>query len=387
MVKILDTTLREGEQTPGVYLNSHIKKAVAEMLDQLGVDIIEAGHPAVSTDVKEAVYQISSLGTKALIGAHARTIKEDVDQALECGAKFLGIFFCVSEKRLIHMNQSIYQAIEKISKTVAYAREKSPDLKIRYTPEDTVRSEWKNVIPVSVEAVRAGADIISIADTTGYMIPGTDRNFSTYIHRFREELGKKDLFPQIAIHCHNDRGLALSNAIDGYRAGADIIDASVMGLGERAGIVDLASLLSVLRADFKEGRHWQLDLLPGMYRLVSQYSGIPVPANFPITGKNAFTHCAGVHTQAAIRNPVRYQSLSPEIFGRQTEVALDHMSGQSTIVYALAKIGIKHPSDKLIRSVLSKVKEVGKLGRTVDLDELKFIVRFLTPNQHPGAAL
>jgi len=387
MVKILDTTLREGEQTPGVFLDSHIKKAVAEMLDQLGVDIIEVGHPAVSNDIKETVCQISSLRTKALIGAHARTVKKDVDLALECGVKFLGIFFCVADRRLAQMEQSVNQAIDKISKTIAYAQEINPDLKIRYTPEDTVRSEWKNVIHVSSEAVRAGADIISIADTTGYMIPGTDRSLYTYTQRLRDELAKKDLFPQIAIHCHNDRGLALSNAIDGYRAGADIIDASVMGLGERAGIVDLASLLSVLHTDFKEGSNWQLDLLPSMYQLVSQYSGIPVPDNFPITGKNAFTHCAGVHTQAALRNPVHYQSLTPERFGRKTDIALDHMSGQSTIAYALAKIGIINPSEKLIRSVLFKVKEVGKLGRTVDLDELKFIVRFLVPNEHSGATL
>lgn len=387
MVKILDTTLREGEQTPGVFLDSHIKKAVAEMLDQLGVDIIEVGHPAVSNDIKKTVCQISSLRTKALIGAHARTVKKDVDLALECGVKFLGIFFCVADKRLAHMEQSVNQAIDKISNTIAYAQEKNPDLKIRYTPEDTVRSEWKNVIHVSSEAVRAGADIISIADTTGYMIPGTDRSLYTYTQRLRDELAKKNLFPQIAIHCHNDRGLALSNAIDGYRAGADIIDASVMGLGERAGIVDLASLLSVLHTDFKEGSNWQLDLLPSMYQLVSQYSGIPVPDNFPITGKNAFTHCAGVHTQAALRNPVHYQSLPPEIFGRKTDIALDHMSGQSTIAYALAKIGITNPSEKLIRSVLFKVKEVGKLGRTVELDELKFIVRFIVPNEHSGAIL
>lgn len=113
--------------------------------------------------------------------------------------------------------------------------------------------------------------------------------------------------------------------------------------------------------------------------MVSHYSGIPVPANFPIVGENAFTHCAGIHTQAALKNPVHYQSLSPEIFGRHTEIALDHMSGRSTIIYSLAKIGIKDPSEELVSSVLIKVKEVGKLGRTVDLNELKYIVRFLEP--------
>lgn len=379
MVKILDTTLREGEQTPGLYFDSHIKRAIAEKLDQLGVDIIEAGHPAVSIDIKNVITQISSLGTKAKIGAHARSIKSDVDLALSCDVQFLGIFYCVSDERLAHKDLNIQQAVFNIANSISYAKDKNPSLIIRYTPEDTVRSRWENVIMASAEAIRAGADIISIADTTGYMIPGTGRNLYDFILRFRDELAKQDLFPQIAVHCHNDRGLALANAVDGYRAGADIIDASVLGLGERAGIVDMASLLAVLHTDFNHRCHWKLDLLPELYSMVSHYSGIPVPANFPIVGENAFTHCAGIHTQAALKNPVHYQSLSPEIFGRQTEIALDHMSGRSTIIYSLAKIGIKDPSEELISSVLIKVKEVGKLGRSVDLNELKFIVRFLEP--------
>lgn len=379
MVKILDTTLREGEQTPGVYFDPHIKRAIAEKLDQMGVDIIEAGHPAVSADIQDVVTQISSLGTKAKIGAHARSIKSDIDLALCCGVQFLGIFFCVSDERLAHKDLNITQAVFNIANTISYAKDNNPNLIIRYTPEDTVRSRWENVITASAEAVRAGADIISIADTTGYMIPGTIRNFYDFIHRFRDELAKLDLYPQIAVHCHNDRGLALANAIDGYRAGADIIDASVLGLGERAGIVDMASLLAVLHSDFYDRSNWKLDLIPELYGMVSHYSGIPVPANFPIVGKNAFTHCAGIHTQAALKNPIHYQSLSPEIFGRQTEIALDHMSGRSTIIYSLEKIGIKNPSERLIASVLTKVKEVGKLGRTVDLSELEYIVRFLEP--------
>ncbi|MBN1270697.1 MAG: 2-isopropylmalate synthase [Candidatus Aminicenantes bacterium] len=383
MIKILDTTLREGEQTPGVYFDLHIKTAIAEMLDRIGVDIIEAGHPAVSVDIKNAIVQISSLGTKAKIGAHARSVKKDIDLALDCGVNFLGVFFCVADERLNHIDQNLHQAVDNISRIIAYAKEKKPGLKIRYTPEDTVRSKWENVISASAEAVRAGADIISVADTTGYMIPGTDRSFYTYIHRLRSELGKQNLFPLIAVHCHNDRGLALANALDSYRAGADIIDASVMGFGERAGIVDLASLLAVLHSDFDESSSWELDLLPDLYKCVSHYSGIPVPVHFPVTGKNAFTHCAGIHTQAALKNPIHYQSLSPGLFGRQTEITLDHMSGRATIAYALEKIGIQCPSNELIYSVLAKVKEVGRLGRTVDLDELKYIVRLLNPNQYP----
>ena len=121
MVKILDTTLREGEQTPGVYFDSHIKRAIAEKLDQLGVDIVEAGHPAVSVDIKDLVAQISSLGTKAKIGAHARSIKSDVDLALSCGVQFLGIFYCVSDERLAHKDLNITQAVFNISNTILFS--------------------------------------------------------------------------------------------------------------------------------------------------------------------------------------------------------------------------------------------------------------------------
>jgi len=149
-------------------------------------------------------------------------------------------------------------------------------LLIRYTPEDTVRSQFENVIQAAAAAVEAGADIISVADTTGYMVPGTSRSMYDYISRLIEELDKRDLHPKIAVHCHNDRGLALANALDAYRAGASIIDAAALGLGERAGIVDLAQLLAVLTIDYNENR-WNLSKLVELYDLVSKHSGIPIP--------------------------------------------------------------------------------------------------------------
>lgn len=329
MVKILDTTLREGEQTPGVYFDVHIKVAIADLLDEVGVDIIETGHPAVTEDIQHAVEEIAGRNLKARIGAHARSLRKDVDLAIECGVQFLGIFYCVSEERLNHHSKDIHQAIKQIATVISYAKEQQPELLIRYTPEDAVRSPFANVLNAASEAASAGADIISIADTTGFMIPGTANNMYDYVKRLKDELANKNLQPQIAVHCHNDRGLALANALDGFRAGAEIIDASVMGLGERAGIVDLATLLAVLTNDFRVKNGLNLKKLPELYRLVSKYSGLQVPVNLPVTGENAFTHCAGVHTQAAIKNPLHYQSLDPEFVGRKSKISLDHMSGLS----------------------------------------------------------
>jgi 2-isopropylmalate synthase len=377
MVRILDTTLREGEQTPGVYFDVHVKAAIAAELDAIGVDVIEAGHPAVTAGIREAVSRIAAAGLRARIGAHARSLESDVALALECGVGFLGIFYCVTEERLAERGHSLPKVVAEIARAVSLAKEGRPDLLVRYTPEDTVRAPFENVLCAAVEAVAAGADIISIADTTGCLIPGTRRNMYDTVKRLRDGLASRGAFPLIAVHCHNDRGLALANALDGYRAGADIIDASVLALGERAGLVDLATLMTVLAHDFGETAAWQLTRLPELYRLVSRFAGVSIPPTFPVTGRNAFTHCAGIHTQAALRNPLHYQSLDPAIVGRRSEIALDHMSGMAALRHSLATIGEDDLADEAARAVLARVKAVGQSGRTVDLEELGLIVGFV----------
>ena len=374
MVLVLDSTLREGEQTPGVYFDKHIKLAIANLLDEVGVDIIEAGHPMVTPEIHAAVKSIAQKNLKAIVGAHSRSLKSDVDLALECGVGFIGIFYCVSDERLNTVfKKDLDSAIGLITDVIKYAKQQNPKLLIRYTPEDTVRSQFENVVKAAVAAVEAGADIISVADTTGYMVPGTNRSMYDYISKLKDEFSKRNLSPKLAVHCHNDRGLALANALDAYRAGVDIIDAAVLGLGERAGIVDLAQLLTVLTVDYDEKR-WNLSKLVNLYDLVSKHSGIPIPANFPITGYNAFTHCAGVHTHAASINPMHYESLNPELLGKQRTFALDHMSGIASLRYAMTLIGEELLSIDLQQDVLKEVKSVGQRGRIVDLAELKHIV-------------
>jgi 2-isopropylmalate synthase len=374
LVWVLDSTLREGEQTPGVYFDKHIKLAIANLLEEIGVNIIEAGHPMVTAEIHAAVKSIAQKGYKAVVGAHSRSLQSDIDLALECGVGFIGIFYCVSDERLNTVfKKDLDTAIGLITDVIKYAKRQNPELLIRYTPEDTVRSQFENVVKASVAAVEAGADIISVADTTGYMVPGTKRSMYDYISRLIGELDSRDLHPKIAVHCHNDRGLALANALDAYRAGANIIDAAALGLGERAGIVDLAQLLVVLNVDYGENQ-WNLSKLVELYDLVSKHAGIPIPSNFPITGKNAFTHCAGVHTHAASINPMHYESLNPQILGRERTFSLDHMSGIASLRYALKLITEENLDDAHQHDILLEVKSVGQRGRTVDLAELKHIV-------------
>ncbi|MBN1301219.1 MAG: 2-isopropylmalate synthase [Melioribacteraceae bacterium] len=373
-MKILDSTLREGEQTPGVYFDSHIKLAIAELLDEIGIDIIETGHPAVTDEIYSTVKMLAGKQFKSVIGAHARSVRKDIELALDCGVGFLGIFYCVSDERLNGVfKKDLQDAIEKIVTSIEFAKKENPGLLIRYTPEDTVRSEYKNVITAAVAAVEAGADIISIADTTGFMVPGTSKNMYDYVTRLKEDFDKRSLNPLIAVHCHNDRGLALANALDALRGGANIIDASVLGLGERAGIVDLAQLLAVLTLEYNI-TGWKLDKLSDLYNLVSTHSGVPVPVNSPIVGKNAFTHCAGVHTHAAAINPMHYESINPELFGKERHFALDHMSGIASVRFALKQVGISDLEPETELLVLERIKSIGQRGRIVELSELPHIV-------------
>ncbi|MEG4811567.1 2-isopropylmalate synthase [Microcoleus sp. F8-D3] len=341
MIKILDSTLREGEQTPGVYFAPETKLKIAEFLDRIGVDIIEAGNPAVDSEIALAVTRIANAGLKVKIGAHSLCRIEDVKKALDCNVSFLGVFFSVSSQRLqCDYNICLDAALDKIVEVITYAREQNDSLLIRYTPEDTVRSPMKNVIEAASAAVQAGANIISIADTTGYTTPFQQkRSIYYFIKILKEELAKRELYPQIEVHCNNDRGLALANALDAYRAGTDIIDVSVMGLGERAGIVDLAELLINLSDIIEDKNFCKLGYLKDLYNLVSEYSHVPISPHHPVVGKNAFTHYAGVHVTATAKDERLYQSLNPEILGIKSSIALGIQSGLTAVELAFKQMG------------------------------------------------
>jgi 2-isopropylmalate synthase len=373
MIKILDSTLREGEQTPGVYFAPETKLKIAEFLDHIGVDIIEAGNPAVDSEIALAVTRIANAGLKAKIGAHSLCRIDDVKKALDCNVSFLGVFFSVSSQRLqCDYNICLDEALDKIVEVITYAREQNDSLLIRYTPEDTVRSPMKNVIEAASAAVQAGANIISIADTTGYTTPFQQkRSIYYFVKILREELAKRELYPQIEVHCHNDRGLALANALDAYRAGTDIIDVSVMGLGERAGIVDLAELLINLSDLVEEEIFWKLGYLKDLYNLVSEYSHVPISPHHPVVGKNAFTHYAGVHVTAMAKDERLYQSLNPEILGIKSSIALGMQSGLTAVELALKQIGREELAKNkyLVAKILKEIKEIAKRGTPIDIDK------------------
>lgn len=379
MIQILDSTLREGEQAPGVYFSPAIKLAIAQLLDRIGIDIIEVGNPAVDPEIALAITNIAKAGLKAKIGAHSLCRLKDVQKALDCDIDFLGVFLGISQKRLEQDYAiSLGTAIERIVEVISYARSQQPDLIIRYTPEDTVRSPIENAIAAASAAVQAGANIISIADTTGYATPfHPQRSIARYVTTIKEALAARHQYPKIEVHCHNDRGLALANGLDAYYAGADIIDVSVMGIGERAGIIDIGTILANLIEINPEENHWQLEHLKELYCLVSQHSHIPISPHHPLVGKNAFTHYAGVHVSAIAKDESLYQSLDPKNLGLKSDIALGMQSGISAISLALKQIDrAELIGDRdLVAKILKEIKEISKRGTPINIErELPLIV-------------
>ncbi|MCI4626901.1 MAG: hypothetical protein L3V56_13225 [Candidatus Magnetoovum sp. WYHC-5] len=308
MIKILDTTLREGEQSRGVSFSLEQKIEIARLLDEFGVDYIEAGHPAVSTEMRNTVTTISSLGLRAEIVAHARAKIEDIKAAIECKVPWVGIFIGINEVSLKYKyNLQKSQVYELIRISINYAKDNG--LKVRLTIEDATRTETAEIIELCQFVDGLGVDRISIADTVGVAVPSM---FYNLIRQIKAQT-KVDLH----VHCHNDFGMAVANAIAAFEGGAVVIDTAVNGLGERAGIATLAEVCTALYSLFGIRKGWRLDLLPFISKQVALFANIPLNPKMPIVGDDAFYHKGKLHVNAVSKYSGCYEPISPEIVGRQ----------------------------------------------------------------------
>ncbi len=349
MLEILDTTLREGEQTPYVNFTVDEKVEIARMLDFIGVDMIEAGDPSVSPNVAKAIERIASLGLRAEIVAHSVASRSGIDKAKACGADRVAIFYATSK---IHLDAKLHktqeQAIAIIQEHVAYAR--SLGLKVRYTPEDATRTEFEFLVQVCNAAIEAGADRISFADTLGIMQPHV---MFERVRALRERL----LPCKIDLHCHNDYGLALANAMAGIRGGADCIHTTVNGLGERTGIPDLAE--TVMSFHNLEGdQKFNIQPLMNVSGYLEKVSGFFLAPNKPITGQNAFSHKSGVHTNGILKDPRTYEPFDPSILGRERKIIIDKYTGKSAVASRLDEYGIEVSAAEL-EVIVTRIKNIG----------------------------
>ena len=346
---IFDTTLRDGEQVPGCQLNTVEKIQVAQALEDLGVDIIEAGFPISSPGDMQAIQEISKVVKKPVICPLARAVKLDIDAAVEAlkfaKRKRIHTFISSSDIHIIHQFKSTREKImEQGIEAIKYAKQFTED--VEFSAMDAGRTENAFLAQFVEAAIKAGATTINIPDTTGYCLPSEFGEKMKYL--FDHVTGIENVI--ISVHCHNDLGMATANTIAAVQNGARQIEVTVNGVGERAGNTALEETVMILktREDLNATTNIDTRKIYPTSRLVSQLMRMPVQANKAIVGRNAFAHSSGIHQNGVLKNRFTYEIMSPQDVGiNESSLALTARSGRSALQHHLERLGFKLTQDEL----------------------------------------
>ena len=307
-IHIIDATLREGAQAPGVRFTPEESVEIARGLDAVGVDTIECGHPIVGPAERDRIRAVLEAGLATPVLVHARALRKDVDAAADIGAAWVGIFLGVNDHaRRTRVRRPAAELHAMIAAAVEHARKRG--LRVRYTLEDASRTETADALEAYGVAVRAGADRLGFADTTGCAEP-------SHVARCVEAIRADIPDVPIEVHLHDDRGLAVAGTLAAVDAGATWISTAVLGVGERCGIPDLTTVLANLA--YRGARAWPpADLLQRLTARVATITGAAPDARRPVIGEHAFTHAARLHVLATARDPASYSWVEAERVGRQ----------------------------------------------------------------------
>jgi 2-isopropylmalate synthase len=385
-VRIFDTTLRDGEQSPGATMTSAEKLEVARSLARMGVDIIEAGFPAASPDDLEAVRRIAvevgrpavgeSDATVPIIAGLARANKSDIDKAWE-GVKDaqhprIHTFLATSQIHMKHkLKMDPEEVVQRVSEMVAYAKTFCED--VEFSPEDAGRSDPEFLYVVLAEAIKSGATTLNIPDTVGYTTPDEFYNLIKGI--IEKTPGMHDGIT-VSVHCHDDLGLATANTLAGIRAGARQAEVTMNGIGERAGNTSLEEVVMALRTRkpiFNLETGIDATQISRVSKLVSNYTGMVVQPNKAIVGANAFAHEAGIHQDGMLKHNLTYEIMRPEDVGvNQTKLVLGKHSGRHALRARLAEMG--HALDEVeLDKAFARFKELADRKKVIvdaDLEAL-----------------
>ena len=372
-VRFLDTTLRDGEQTPGVALLPEEKLEIARQLDTLGVDMIEAGFPAASKGELEAVKTIAQEGLNAEIVALARSSRSDIELAASCDVGCVHTFIATSE---IHMKKKLKLSREDVLNRAVEGVElvKAHGLRCEFSAEDATRSDLNFLVQVYRAVSEAGADRIDIPDTVGVAIP---RSMYNIVRRVKESVDVP-----IAVHCHDDMGLAVANSLAGVEAGAEEIHVTINGLGERAGNASLEETALALYALYGVKTSLNLKEIYRTSQLVSKLTGIRLPPNKAVVGDNAFAHESGIHAHGVLSSPETYEPLPPELVGHRRRIVAGKHAGRHGIEAILKEMGLILSPTQL-NEVVYRVKELGDKGRHVTETDLLYIVETVAGRIEP----
>jgi 2-isopropylmalate synthase len=378
-VKIFDTTLRDGEQSPGFSLTSPQKLAVAQQLARLGVDVIEAGFPAASPDDFAAVQRIAREvrnGRTAIAGL-ARAVDADIDQCWEAvrDAEFPRIHTFLSSSD-IHLDGqfklSRAQAKERAVAAVRRAKGYTPD--VEFSPMDATRSEWAYVCEVLEAVIEAGATTVNIADTCGYAQPD---EFGLMIAYIREHVPNIDR-ATVSVHCHNDLGLAVANSLAAIMAGARQVECCVNGIGERAGnaaLEEVVMALTVRKEHYGMEHGVNLAELVPTSRLLQQFTGVPVQPNKAIVGANAFAHESGIHQDGMLKDARTYEIMSAEAIGADgTRLIMGKHSGRHALRVRLQQLGLLLTPEE-VNEAFKRFKVLADEKKEVSDEDLRQLAR------------
>ena len=382
-VYFFDTTLRDGEQTPGVSLQTPEKIEIAKGLVRLGIDVIEAGFPAASPGDFDAVQTIAREVKGATICALARANEKDVQKAIDAlkdaERSRLHVFIAISE---LHMEYKLkmtrQEVLDKVKSVLAYAKGKVDE--IEFSGEDAARSDLDFACQVFGVAIAGGATIINVPDTVGYMNPN---EFGDKIRYIKEHTpGIENAI--ISVHCHDDLGLANANTLAAIKAGARQVEGTINGLGERAGNVAIEEVVMALKTRHDYFGDLQVNIDTKQFtkvsKLVSRLTGVVVPPNKPIVGSNAFAHESGIHQHGMMSNPETYEIMTPESVGAEkTDLVLGKHSGRHAFADHLAKLGFQSFTEEKINDLFAKFKELADRKKQVYDDD---IIALVVDNLH-----
>ena len=374
LVKIFDTTLRDGEQVPGCKLETKKKIEIAERLDVLGVDIIEAGFPISSPGDYKSVEEISKVVKNSSVCGLSRAVKKDIEVAASALKKAkkprIHTGIGTSDSHIKYKFNSDRKSIsERAVNAVKYAKKFVDD--VEFYAEDAGRTDNDFLAKICEKVINAGATVLNIPDTTGYCLPNQYAKKIEYLINNVTNIDKAI----ISCHCHNDLGLATANSIQGVISGARQIECTINGIGERAGNTSLEEVVMVMRQHSELGYDTKINskLLYSTSRMVSEIMGMPVQPNKAIVGTNAFSHSSGIHQDGVIKNRETYEIIDPNDVGvNESSIVLTARSGRAAIAYRSKKIGFDLSKIELDRvyQVFLKFADMNKEVKDQDLPEI-----------------
>lgn len=355
-IHVWDETLRDGEQTPGVSLNVNEKIQLAKLIDEIGVDIIVVGYPAISKHEAEVVKTICKEGfTHASIGAPARALKKDIDACIECEVDEVPIFLATSDLRIKYdyrfkggRDEILRRAVESIEYVRAHG------MKADFVAEDASRSDVDFVAKVFKSVAEAGADKVVVADTVGFMRPGS---MKLYMRRLMDKLHEDKVNVPVSVHCHNDLGLATANTLTAIEEGADYPHVCVNGYGERAGNAPLEEVVLALEILYDRRTGLTVEKLFELSLLAERVFCIPIPVHKAVVGGNAFTHESGIHVKGMLFHPLAYEPIDPKVVGRERQISFGKMSGATGVKTVLQReLRGAELTDEQVSKVLQAIK-------------------------------